>query len=119
MRRLPRHLFTILTAVSLLLCVAMAVLWVRSYSISDQVGWVRGDRAIAIASSAGSLAFLTDRLTGAAALGFVRPQGFSHYHLRQVLDLTNSPMPGLTAKGFAGFHLIAGRSGPRTAHCSF
>ena len=32
MRRLARHLFTILSALSLLLCVAVCVLWVRSYA---------------------------------------------------------------------------------------
>ena len=31
MRRLTRHLFTLCSAVSLLLCVAVCVLWVRSY----------------------------------------------------------------------------------------
>src|SRR4051812_23586819 len=31
MRRALRHLFTILSAISLLLCVATCVLWVRSY----------------------------------------------------------------------------------------
>jgi hypothetical protein len=34
-RRLARHLFTVLSAVSLLLCVAVCVLWVRSYWVGD------------------------------------------------------------------------------------
>jgi hypothetical protein len=33
MRRLARHLFTLSSAVSPLLCVAVSVLWVRSYSV--------------------------------------------------------------------------------------
>src|SRR5687768_9604356 len=37
MRRLARHVFTLLAALSLLLCVAACVLWVRSYSQFDSV----------------------------------------------------------------------------------
>jgi hypothetical protein len=36
MRRLARHLFTLCSAVSLLLCVAACVLWARSYRVNDQ-----------------------------------------------------------------------------------
>ena len=40
-----RRLFTLLSALSLLLCVATAVLWVRSYWVCDSVGWLqRHDR---------------------------------------------------------------------------
>ena len=41
MRRLARHLFTLCSAVSLLLCVAVCVLWVQSYDASDWVQWTR------------------------------------------------------------------------------
>jgi hypothetical protein len=37
MRRLARHAFTALAALSLLLCVAVCGLWVRSYYVSDAV----------------------------------------------------------------------------------
>jgi hypothetical protein len=37
MRRLPRHLFTLCSAVSVLLCVATCVLWVRSLTHWDSV----------------------------------------------------------------------------------
>jgi hypothetical protein len=37
MRRPSRHLFTALSAVSLLLCVAVCVLWVRSYWYADAI----------------------------------------------------------------------------------
>ena len=40
MRRLARHAFTALSALSLLLCVAVCVLWVRSYRVNDWVGYV-------------------------------------------------------------------------------
>jgi hypothetical protein len=39
MRRLARHVFTILAALSLLLCVAACVLWVRSYGMTERVRW--------------------------------------------------------------------------------
>src|SRR4051794_25136909 len=38
MGRLARHLFTLCSAVSLLLCVAVCALWVRSYHLADSVG---------------------------------------------------------------------------------
>src|SRR5688572_10735000 len=37
MRRILRHLFTLCSALSLLLCVAVCVLWVRSYWLKDTV----------------------------------------------------------------------------------
>jgi hypothetical protein len=36
---MARRLFTVLSALSLLLCVAVAVLWVRSYLRSDELVW--------------------------------------------------------------------------------
>ena len=47
MRRLLRHLFTACAALSLMLCVAVGVLWVRSYHACDTV------RVYADASAAG------------------------------------------------------------------
>src|SRR5687768_3455076 len=42
MRRVLRHLLTLCSAASLLLCVTVCVLWVRSYFVSDALadGWV-------------------------------------------------------------------------------
>jgi hypothetical protein len=39
MRRFARHLFTCFAATSLLLCIAVCVLWKRSYRMSEQVNW--------------------------------------------------------------------------------
>jgi hypothetical protein len=39
MRRLVRHLFTLCSALSLLLCLAICVLWVRSYRMTEQINW--------------------------------------------------------------------------------
>jgi hypothetical protein len=38
MRRLARHLFTLCSAASLLLCVAVCALWVRSYWVGESLG---------------------------------------------------------------------------------
>src|SRR4051812_46410958 len=39
MARLPRRLTAVATVVSLVLCAGVVVLWVRSYRVSDEVGW--------------------------------------------------------------------------------
>jgi hypothetical protein len=39
MRRLAPHLFTLVSAASLLLCAAVCVLWARSYWPGDHVVW--------------------------------------------------------------------------------
>ena len=54
MRRLARWLFTLCSAVSLLLCVAVCVLWVRSYFVGDTMGWV-GTPSVGVASGDGLL----------------------------------------------------------------
>ena len=46
MRRLARRLFTLCSAVSLLLCAAVCVLWVRSYATTDHVVWGDGRRLL-------------------------------------------------------------------------
>ncbi|HWE95382.1 MAG TPA: hypothetical protein VG269_15550 [Tepidisphaeraceae bacterium] len=63
-----RRLFTILSALSLLLCVATALLWPRSYSISDaltidlpQFGRPLADDTLNIASGNGGVGFSFDR----------------------------------------------------------
>ena len=44
MRRPARHLFTLCSAASLLLCVAVCVLWVRSYRPGDAISYDRRGR---------------------------------------------------------------------------
>jgi hypothetical protein len=66
MRRLARRLFTLCSAVSLLLCVAVCVLWVRSHLIAESVrrqSWP-GDEPqnyLKVYSSAGRLVVLNQR----------------------------------------------------------
>jgi hypothetical protein len=67
---MTRHLLNLLTALSLLLCVAVVALWVRSYQQVDAVGWYRGSVAGTVwtrtrtqcSSSRGSFAILSDEL---------------------------------------------------------
>ena len=57
MRRLARWLFTLCAAVSLLLCVAVCVLWVRSYYACDAVWMESPSRIVSIQSSLGKAGF--------------------------------------------------------------
>ena len=43
---MKRCLFTILSALSLLLCVAVVVLWVRSYAVGESITWYRFNRLV-------------------------------------------------------------------------
>jgi len=52
---MPRRLFTVTSAVSLVLCVATMVLWVRSYAVADKVSWSWEDRQVAFCPSRGRL----------------------------------------------------------------
>jgi hypothetical protein len=65
-----RKLFTFCAGVSLLLCLSVLVLWVRSYAGGDSVGWVSGqlDPPLAVEvhsleSSGGVLAIARERYT--------------------------------------------------------
>jgi hypothetical protein len=55
MRRLARHLFTLCSALSLVLCIAVCVLWVRSYHMTEQVNWRNAGGWRAVRSASGNL----------------------------------------------------------------
>ena len=55
MRHVARHAFTALAALSLLLCLAACVLWVRSYWAGDRVSAILGGQRHAIRSEAGGI----------------------------------------------------------------
>jgi hypothetical protein len=58
MRRFPlRHIFTACAALSLLLCVAVGVLWVRSYWLSETIERFAGDQRQSIGSNRGTITF--------------------------------------------------------------
>jgi hypothetical protein len=73
MRRLAHHLFTLCAAVSLLLCVAVCVLWVRSISRADQV-WIvpRREGVMLIAGSQ----------AGSVGVGWLQPHAGPGVHLK-------------------------------------
>src|SRR5688500_6142897 len=80
---MKRHLLNLVTAVSLLLCVATVVLWVRSYWVGDRVSWARGGRVDAVYSGAGG--FGVSRITNGSGARGVRwnrvdtpPYPFTH-----------------------------------------
>jgi hypothetical protein len=52
---MKRKLLNLLTALSLLLCVAIVVLWLRSYWVLDNLGRVGQTKVIAVRSAVGSL----------------------------------------------------------------
>jgi hypothetical protein len=82
MRRLARHLFTLCAVGSLLLCLGLCVLWIRSYWRAD-ISWKISPRAWSAASNRGELTlavlrtnyedFESDRLYDTRA-AYVRPR---------------------------------------------
>lgn len=62
-----RHPLNVLPIVSLLLCLAVVALWVRSYVVHDWVCAARGGRAVYVHSSAGSITVVSDAGTAGPA----------------------------------------------------
>src|SRR5688500_3518894 len=85
MRRLARWLFTLCSALSLLLCVAVCVLWVRSYSAVFYVrhAGVHADTTCGV--SGGHLVCSTVRLVGKDAVA-VGPRGLRAGVNRPTID---------------------------------
>jgi hypothetical protein len=84
-RRLARHLITILSAVSLLLCVAVCVLWVRSYHSADNAYVTLGNYPFTISSLYGEVS-LSSIDAGGFAYIFLpdwRTQRVSELHVSQ------------------------------------
>jgi hypothetical protein len=82
MRRLARHLLTAFAALSLLLCICVAVLWVRGQSGADRAHWKynrwQSDRSVA--SNEVELSF--ERRIGAIIhWGHAPPPAQKNYHL--------------------------------------
>ena len=101
-----RRLFTILSILSLLLCVAMAGMWVRSYWIMEDIGWERPAAVIAVAGSRGQVLFYRDIETppGAAA----RPLGFQHHSGGPTIPMTQL-IGSLTPNYYSFFGFAAAR----------
>ncbi|MDB5296507.1 MAG: hypothetical protein JWO31_2490, partial [Phycisphaerales bacterium] len=56
---MPRRVFTLLSAASLVLCAATCVLWVRSYWVVDSYGWDRPGGHRQLSSCRGSVILFT------------------------------------------------------------
>jgi hypothetical protein len=72
-----RRLFTILSALSLLLCVAVCLLWVRSYWVNDSFACataVGGSRAVG--SNSGHLVLMRQSLTAGSTARVTTPTGY-------------------------------------------
>jgi hypothetical protein len=52
---MKRFIFNALTGLSLLMCVASAVLWVRSFWVSEGWPWTRGDSTLIVGTMRGTL----------------------------------------------------------------
>ena len=66
-----RRLFAILSALSLLLCVAVCVLWVRSHFRQDVVGFIGEARWWTVRSENGHAAFIYERRNAPETHGWV------------------------------------------------
>jgi hypothetical protein len=85
-----RRLFTAASVVSLLLCAAVAGLWIRSYSTRDSYFTENGDRDFTFESNSGVLRFVEHR--GGLPKNIYPPCGFTHNKPYPVTF--NPPNPG-------------------------
>jgi hypothetical protein len=85
----PRRLFNLLTVLSLLLCVAVCVLWVRSYTVIDTIEYLSIDPAISVTNPGRVSTFVacTDRGSFTARFGtavckwYAPPPGYLRWKL--------------------------------------
>lgn len=94
MKRLSRLLFTLAAAVSLGLCVATLVLWVRSYAVRDTVAY----------SGTGPITYSLDSESGGIYFGRQPPPLPS-----DDLIYYSYPQPGTGSRGRMGFHPVGAR----------
>ncbi len=72
MKRLARHLFTLCSAVSLLLCVAVCVLWVRSYWAEDVIVYAWDGGTVGVVSLRGCVGWGFERSNASRGDGWSR-----------------------------------------------
>jgi hypothetical protein len=113
MRRLARHLFTLCSAVSLLLCVAVCVLWVRSCRVQDDVIHDRsGVRQIGLGTRTGQVALC--RIESLSAGGYKSPRdGFSYTNKSSFIE-GHSFLPGVVTTFDRGGFQIKHARYPKT-----
>ena len=79
-----RRLLMVLSALSLVLCVAVAVLWARSYTIQYSVTWTYPQRTFSLVASKGRIVCASCTAPRALGGGFNPPHG-------RVLDVHSPP----------------------------
>jgi hypothetical protein len=96
------HLFTLLSVLSLLACVVMCALWVRSYRVSDLVGYKVDSGAIrGLMLYRGSIGFVS--IQEPARRPGERRYGYAGTATRRWDELVLSP----SVTNVAGFHYIS------------
>lgn len=80
-----RRLFTLAAAVSLILCAAAVVLWVRSYRAADSVWWNGTNRVHAAVLSKGKLEFYFQQVNATAPFGVTANRG--HLFRQPTIDM--------------------------------
>ena len=100
-----RRLLDLLATVSLLLCVAVGVLWLRGRSAGDVVSYTAAGRRFELASMAGVLALTTgDAAAGRPAVGFeYRGQRSQIILFHMLLKSQDDPLPLVDRMGFGHF----------------
>lgn len=125
MRRPLHRIFNVSSAVSLLLCVIVCLLWVRSYGLTDEVRWRRLDGERSIRSAQGRvllelyLGDRSDRPTEWFGLQYVRGASRPPKEVGLVLLMGGNGDDTVTHYGRAGFAWSARRNtrrGTLTAH---
>src|SRR4051794_32811992 len=91
--RMRRKLFTFFSALSLLLCVAVCVLWVRGRRNSDYVSYTRAEQTLVVGSSGGGKVMVAWHSHVRAVAGF--------YYLTYPVGIGEQRLPNTWE--FAGF----------------
>jgi hypothetical protein len=89
-----RRLFTILSTISLLLCAATVVLWVRSYAVVDDVQRITGPDRYILSTAGGGFALqaTTDQAFQAARQGWRWQESAGQSHVDSQLHWNRSVM---------------------------
>jgi hypothetical protein len=86
MRRLLRWAFGFVTAMLAVLCVAMVVLWVRSYQVRERLDWVHHPHADRIEIAVGKISIMTVMFPEEVEL--TEPPGLHHEMLPDLTPTT-------------------------------
>ena len=111
--RMIRRLFTLCSALSLLLCAAVCVMWVRSYFVQDSCYWSDRGKEVQGVTARGQLLV---RWVTISEPNFFNPISLRHTVKRppgSVASLGLSPLPTEWESPVVGFGFASGQFGPR------